>query len=161
MAKAEERAGGLALERDKADRHLQEERLRYEATIHALNQELSTERNRITKAEEAFKAQRERLAETLGHWLEGELASLGALRTLEAAGRDPAAGTEVRALLLQLIAGAGMGGVLSLSLRPLSDNNVANADDPARRHRSANAEGPVSVIRYGMSAGGRSGETPQ
>lgn len=63
LAKAEERAGSLALERDKADRHLQQERLRYEAAIHTLNQELSAERNRLAKAEETFKAQRERLAE--------------------------------------------------------------------------------------------------
>lgn len=63
LAKAEERAGGLTLERDKADRNLQEERLRYEAAIQTLNQELYTERNLLTKAEEAFKAQRERLAE--------------------------------------------------------------------------------------------------
>jgi DNA recombination protein RmuC len=63
LAKAEERAGGLALERDKADRNLHEERLRYEAAIQTLNQELHTERSRLTKAEEAFKAQRERLAE--------------------------------------------------------------------------------------------------
>ena len=61
----------------------------------------------------------------------------------------------------ELIAGAGMGGVLSLSLRPLSDANVANADDPARRHHSTSAEGPVSVIRYGMAGGGHSGESPQ
>src|ERR1700761_6215953 len=62
----------------------------------------------------------------------------------------------------ELIAGAGMGGVLSLSLRPLSDANVANADDAARRHRSISAEGPVSVIRYGMAGGGgHSGESPQ
>lgn len=63
LAKAEERASGLALERDKTDRYLQEERLRYEAVIHSLNQELLTERNRVAKAEEAFKVQRERLAE--------------------------------------------------------------------------------------------------
>jgi len=53
-------------------------------------------------------AQRDRLAEALGHWLEGELAPLAPLRKLEEASRDPAAGSEVRALLLQLLAGAGL-----------------------------------------------------
>jgi len=62
-AKAEERASGLALERDKADKSLQDERIRYDAAITALNQEINTEKGRIAKAEEAFKAQRERLAE--------------------------------------------------------------------------------------------------
>ncbi|WP_336979184.1 helicase-related protein [Altererythrobacter fulvus] len=52
--------------------------------------------------------QAEKLAETLGHWLEGELAPLAPLRTLEEATRDPEAGTELRALLLQVVAGAGM-----------------------------------------------------
>jgi pilus assembly protein CpaB len=61
----------------------------------------------------------------------------------------------------EIIAGASVGGVLSLALRPLADSNVANADDPSRRRRSANADGPVSVIRYGMAGGGRSGESPQ
>ncbi|QKJ28247.1 DNA recombination protein RmuC [Mucilaginibacter mali] len=63
LAKAEERASGLAIERDKADRNLHEERLRYEAIVRDLNQELLAEKSRMTKAEEAFKAQRERLAE--------------------------------------------------------------------------------------------------
>ncbi|WP_241773042.1 helicase-related protein [Erythrobacter sp. SG61-1L] len=53
-------------------------------------------------------AQSERLAETLSHWLEGELAPLAPLRTLEEATRDPEAGSELRALLLQVVAGAGM-----------------------------------------------------
>jgi pilus assembly protein CpaB len=61
----------------------------------------------------------------------------------------------------ELIAGAGMGGVLSLALRPLADSNVANADDPSHRRRSANADGPVSVIRYGVAGGGHSGESAQ
>ena len=63
LAKAEERAAGLALERDKADKVLQDERIRYDAAIAALKQELNTEKSRIVKAEEAFKAQRERLAD--------------------------------------------------------------------------------------------------
>ncbi|WEK45511.1 MAG: helicase-related protein [Candidatus Andeanibacterium colombiense] len=53
-------------------------------------------------------AQRGHLSETLALWLEAELAPLAPLRKLEEASRDPEAGSEVRALLLQLIAGAGM-----------------------------------------------------
>lgn len=52
--------------------------------------------------------QRDRLAQTLAHWLEGSLAPLVPLRKLEEASRDPEVGSEVRALILQLIAGAGM-----------------------------------------------------
>jgi DNA recombination protein RmuC len=63
LAKAEERALGLALERDKADKQLQDERIRYDHLTTALNQELLTEKNRMAKAEESFKAQRERLTE--------------------------------------------------------------------------------------------------
>jgi pilus assembly protein CpaB len=47
---------------------------------------------------------------------------------------------------------AATSGQLSLSLRPLSDANVA--DDTVRKHRAAN-DGPVSVIRYGMAGAGR------
>jgi len=63
LAKTEERARGLALERDKADKQLQEERIRYDHLTTVLNQELLTEKNRLAKAEEQFKAQRERLAD--------------------------------------------------------------------------------------------------
>jgi len=63
LAKAEERASGLALERDKADKLLQDERIRYDASTIVLNQELNTEKNRMAKAEEQFIAQRQRLAE--------------------------------------------------------------------------------------------------
>ena len=63
LAKAEERALGLGLERDKADKLLQDERERYDAATTLLNQELVTEKNRMAKAEESFKAQRERLGE--------------------------------------------------------------------------------------------------
>src|ERR1700744_4017806 len=63
LAKAEERASGLAAERDKADKLLQDERVRYDAQLSAINQELLTEKNRMAKAEESFKAQRERLAD--------------------------------------------------------------------------------------------------
>jgi len=63
LAKAEERAVGLSLERDKADKQLLEERMRYDSQVAVLNQELLAEKNRMAKAEESFKAQRERLAE--------------------------------------------------------------------------------------------------
>jgi DNA recombination protein RmuC len=63
LAKAEERALGLGFERDKADKQLQDERVRYETQITTLNQELLAEKNRMAKAEEAFKAQRERFAD--------------------------------------------------------------------------------------------------
>ncbi|MCB5425355.1 helicase [Altererythrobacter sp. CC-YST694] len=53
-------------------------------------------------------AQADRLAEALNHWLEGQLAPLAPLRTLEEATRDPEAGSELRALLLHVVAGAGM-----------------------------------------------------
>jgi DNA recombination protein RmuC len=63
LAKVEERAENLALERDKTDRLLLDERVRYDHLTTALNQELLAEKNRMSRAEEAFKAQRERLAE--------------------------------------------------------------------------------------------------
>jgi ATP-dependent RNA helicase SUPV3L1/SUV3 len=52
-------------------------------------------------------AESRRLNEALGMWLEGELASLAPLRALERGAEDPAAGSEVRALLLTLAAGGG------------------------------------------------------
>ena len=63
LAKVEERAENLALERDKTDRLLLDERARYDNLTTALNQELLAEKNRMAKAEESFKAQRERLAD--------------------------------------------------------------------------------------------------
>src|SRR6202000_2819992 len=63
LAKAEERAMGLAAERDKADRQMLDERHRFDTAINTLNQDLLKEQNRVVKAEEYFKAQRERLAE--------------------------------------------------------------------------------------------------
>jgi DNA recombination protein RmuC len=63
LAKAQERAAGLALERDKADKLLLDERIRYDNLVYSLNQELLTEKNRMSRAEESFKAQRERLSE--------------------------------------------------------------------------------------------------
>jgi ATP-dependent RNA helicase SUPV3L1/SUV3 len=52
-------------------------------------------------------AHKARLAEALALWLEGELAPLAPLRALEDAALDPAAGSEVRALLLTLADGHG------------------------------------------------------
>lgn len=63
LAKAEERASGLVYERDKADKLLLDERQRYEGMTNILNQELVAEKSRMAKAEEAFKAQRDRLTE--------------------------------------------------------------------------------------------------
>ncbi len=63
LAKVEERSVNLALERDKAERLSQDERARYDHLTTALNQELLAEKNRMARAEETFKAQRERLAE--------------------------------------------------------------------------------------------------
>ena len=63
VARGEERTSGLIAERDKADKLLQDERIRYDASIYTLNQELLTEKNRMAKAEESFKAQRDRLME--------------------------------------------------------------------------------------------------
>src|ERR1700743_580683 len=50
LAKAEERATGLGGERDKADKLLKDERLRYDAAVTTLNQELMAEKNRMAKA---------------------------------------------------------------------------------------------------------------
>lgn len=52
-------------------------------------------------------AHKSRLAEALDHWLEGQLAPLAPLRTIEDAATDPEAGSEVRALLLTLADGNG------------------------------------------------------
>ncbi|GAD48951.1 hypothetical protein NT2_04_03640 [Caenibius tardaugens NBRC 16725] len=52
--------------------------------------------------------QRTQLAEALDLWLARELAPLAPLTKLEEAARDPAAGSEVRALLLSVIAGRGV-----------------------------------------------------
>ena len=63
LAKAEEGVSRLSVERDKADKQLLDERIRYENQLNNVSQELLTEKNRMAKAEEAFKAQRERLAD--------------------------------------------------------------------------------------------------
>ncbi len=63
LAKAEEGVSRLSLERDKADKQLQDERTRYDQLTTTLNQELLAEKNRMAKAEEQFIAQRQRLAD--------------------------------------------------------------------------------------------------
>lgn len=63
IARAEERTLGLGMERNKADKQLQDERIRYDNAISLLNQNLLTEKSRMAKAEESFKAQRERLVD--------------------------------------------------------------------------------------------------
>jgi len=63
LARAEERALSLLAERDNIAQQLHNERLRLEAGLARLNLELSTEKNNTAKAEEALKANRERLAE--------------------------------------------------------------------------------------------------
>jgi len=63
LAKAEEAVSRLSLERDKADKQLQDERTRYDQLTTTLNQELLAEKNRMAKAEEQFIAQRQRLAD--------------------------------------------------------------------------------------------------
>ncbi len=52
-------------------------------------------------------AQRTQLLEAIDAWLRERLAPLAPLATLEAATRDPKAGSEARALLLNLVAGHG------------------------------------------------------
>jgi pilus assembly protein CpaB len=61
----------------------------------------------------------------------------------------------------ETISGAGITGLLSLSLRPLSDANAAADDGAARKHRGANDDGSVSVIRYGMAGPGDRQESAQ
>lgn len=63
LAKAQEAVDRLSVERDKADKQLLDERIRYENQVYSLNQDLLTEKNRMAKAEEQFKAQRDRLAD--------------------------------------------------------------------------------------------------
>jgi DNA recombination protein RmuC len=63
LARAEERALSLIAERDNIAQQLHNERLRLEAGLARLNQELTAEKNNTAKYEEALKAQRERLAE--------------------------------------------------------------------------------------------------
>jgi DNA recombination protein RmuC len=63
LAKAQEGVSRLSDERNKADKQLQDERVRYEQQISSLNEQLLLEKNRMAKAEEQFIAQRGRLAD--------------------------------------------------------------------------------------------------
>ncbi len=84
--------------------------LRGSQVIATLERGKALTRPRLTLARELGgleRAQRGMLAEALERWLEAQLAPLAPLRALEAASGDPAAGSEVRALLLALIARGG------------------------------------------------------
>ncbi|OCX50548.1 DNA polymerase V [Mucilaginibacter sp. PPCGB 2223] len=63
LARSEQQAIGLIAERDNIAQQLYNERLRLEANIASLNHQLLVEKSQSVKAEEAIKAQRERLAE--------------------------------------------------------------------------------------------------
>jgi pilus assembly protein CpaB len=65
---------------------------------------------------------------------------------------------EVTPQQAELIAAAAQSGVLSLSLRPLS-NDVAAEDASAAKKRVAASDGYVSIIRYGL--GGSSNRGPE
>lgn len=52
----------------------------------------------------------------------------------------------------ELLSSAQGAGQLSLALRPLGDNEVADDANSRRRRSRASADGPVAVIRYGMIA---------
>lgn len=71
-------------------------------TIATPRVELARERGALSPA------QRSKLAEALELWVAGELAPLDALAALEQATHDPALGSDLRALLLGVIAGHGM-----------------------------------------------------
>jgi pilus assembly protein CpaB len=51
-----------------------------------------------------------------------------------------------------LVARSAAGGTISLSLRPLGDNESADAEAAAKTHRAA--DGAVTIIRYGISRDG-------
>jgi pilus assembly protein CpaB len=55
----------------------------------------------------------------------------------------------------EVVSAATLSGSLSLALRPLSDASAAGTADPAGKRRAAAYEGPVSVIRYGMTGANR------
>jgi ATP-dependent RNA helicase SUPV3L1/SUV3 len=79
-------------------------------TVARLERGRSPARPRLVLAKELGPldpAHKARLSEALELWLEGALAPLAPLRALEEAARDPAAGSEVRALLLTLADGHG------------------------------------------------------
>ena len=55
----------------------------------------------------------------------------------------------------EAISAAGISGMLSLALRPLSEASAASLDDAARKRSSTSYDGAVSVIRYGMAGTNR------
>ena len=61
----------------------------------------------------------------------------------------------------EAISAAGTSGQLSLALRPLAETTVASLKDPARKRRTAAVDGPVSVIRYGLSGANQQQESEQ
>jgi pilus assembly protein CpaB len=62
----------------------------------------------------------------------------------------------------ELLYSAQTGGTLSLSLRPLGDNQLVASAASSRKKPSANYDGPVSVIRYGLTgAAAAQQEKPQ
>ncbi|RKR81132.1 DNA recombination protein RmuC [Mucilaginibacter gracilis] len=63
VARTEERAANMAAERDNTAQALHSERLRLEAGLAALNEQLLTEKNFNAKTQEALNAQRQRLVE--------------------------------------------------------------------------------------------------
>jgi len=53
----------------------------------------------------------------------------------------------------ELLYNAQTGGTLSLSLRPLGDNQLVASAAPTKRKSVSSYDGPVSVIRYGVKTG--------
>jgi pilus assembly protein CpaB len=53
----------------------------------------------------------------------------------------------------ELLYSAQTGGTLSLSLRPLGDNQIVASAASTRKKPASSYDGPVSVIRYGLAAG--------
>lgn len=51
----------------------------------------------------------------------------------------------------ELLSSAQTGGTLSLSLRPLGDNQLVASAATSRKKPAASYDGPVSVIRYGLT----------
>lgn len=77
---------------------------RLEQTASALEPRLAPARE-LDRIEDQERAQ---FLAALGTWVKGQLAPLESLASLQAASKDPAAGTEARALLLNLISGHGL-----------------------------------------------------
>ncbi|HEU0095464.1 MAG TPA: Flp pilus assembly protein CpaB, partial [Rhizomicrobium sp.] len=53
----------------------------------------------------------------------------------------------------EVLYSAQTGGMLSLSLRPLGDNQLVASAAPSRKKTASSYDGPVSVIRYGVKTG--------